>query len=61
VGVDICVRILEKVQLEHFQDFFPTADIFGLIKPGTMGWEQHLARMGAKRCAYRVLVGKETN
>jgi hypothetical protein len=29
-----------------------------MIRPGRMRWEGHVARMGEKRNAYRILVGK---
>jgi hypothetical protein len=33
-------------------------DDFRLIKSRSMRWEVHVARMGEKRNAYRILVGK---
>jgi hypothetical protein len=33
-------------------------DYFGWIKSRRMRWAGHVARMGAKRNAYRILVGK---
>ena len=32
--------------------------IFRVIKSRRMRWEGHVARMGERRCAYRILVGK---
>jgi hypothetical protein len=51
---------VEKVYLEHIHILCFTANIVGLIKPETVRWEQHVACMGARRNAYRVLVGERT-
>jgi hypothetical protein len=37
------------VHLEHIQNLCSTANIFGLIKPGTVRWEQHVARVSARK------------
>ena len=46
---DICVRVLEKVYLEHVQNLCSTVNIFGLIKLETVSWEQRVARMDARK------------
>jgi hypothetical protein len=33
--------------------------MFRMIKSRRMGWAGHVARMGEKRNAYRILVGKQ--
>jgi hypothetical protein len=40
----------------HNLNFSPS--IIRMIKPRRMRWAGHVARMGAKRNAYRILVGK---
>ena len=57
-GGDICIRMLGKIHVQNIQKFCPSADTVGLIKSETLSWEQHVAGMGAKRNAYRVLLGK---
>jgi hypothetical protein len=39
-------------------NFYSSPSIITMIKSGKMRWTGHLARMGAKRNAYRILVGE---
>jgi hypothetical protein len=37
---------------------FAYTKFFGVIKSRRMSWEEHVARRGERRGAYRILVGK---
>jgi hypothetical protein len=41
------------------RSFMTCTPIIRVIKPRRMRWARHVARMGAKRNAYRILVGKQ--
>jgi hypothetical protein len=43
---------------EEFRDWYSSPSIIRIIKSGRMRWVGHIARMGAKRNAYTLLVGK---
>jgi len=43
---------------EELNDLYSSANIVRVIKSRRMRWAGHVARMGEKRGAYRVLVGK---
>jgi hypothetical protein len=45
-----------KLHNEELRDLYSSSSI--IIKSRRMRWEGHLARMGEKRNAYRLLVGK---
>jgi hypothetical protein len=47
-----------KLHNEEFQNFYPSPSIIRMIKSRKMRWARHVARIGAKRNAYRILVGK---
>jgi hypothetical protein len=47
-----------KLQNEEFRDFYSSPSIIRIIKSRSMIWAGHVARMGEKRNAYRLLVGK---
>jgi len=49
---------VEKTTKEDLHDLYSSPNIFRLRKYRRMRWVGHLARMGERRCAYRVLVGK---
>jgi hypothetical protein len=49
---------LRKLYNEEFHNLNPSPNIIRMIKSRRMGWAGHVARMEAKRIAYRVLVGK---
>jgi hypothetical protein len=50
--------ILRMVGLFKFFPKFPVAYVRITIKSRRMRWAGHVARMGEKRNAYRILVGK---
>jgi hypothetical protein len=47
-----------KLHNEELRDLHSSSSINIIIKSRIMRWPEHVARMGAKRNAYRVLVGK---
>jgi hypothetical protein len=47
-----------KLHNEELQKLYSSANIIRVIKSKRMRWSGHLARMGAKRRAYRIMVGK---
>jgi hypothetical protein len=47
-----------KLHNEELRDFYSSPSIIRTIKSRRMRWAGHVARMGVKRHAYRLLVGK---
>ena len=47
-----------KLHNEELNDLFSSPNIVQVIKSRRMRWAGHVARMGERRGAYRVLVGK---
>jgi hypothetical protein len=47
-----------KLHNEELRDFYPSPSIIRIIKFRRMSWAGHVARMGEKENAYRLLVGK---
>jgi hypothetical protein len=47
-----------KLHNEELRDLYSSRSIIRMIKSRRMGWAGHVARMGEKRNAYKVLVGK---
>jgi hypothetical protein len=47
-----------KLHNEELHNLYSSPDIIRMIKSRGMTWAGHVARMGAKRNAYRILVGK---
>jgi hypothetical protein len=47
-----------KLHNENLHNFFSSPSIIRMIKSMRMRWARHVARMGKKRNAYRILVGK---
>jgi hypothetical protein len=47
-----------KLHNEELRDLYSSPSIIRIIKLRRMRWAGHLARMGEKRTAYRLLVGK---
>jgi hypothetical protein len=47
-----------KLHNEELRDLYSSPSIIRIIKPRRMRWVGHVARMGEKRNAYRLLVGK---
>jgi hypothetical protein len=46
------------VHNEELRDLYSSPSIIRIIKSWRMRWAGHVARMGEKRNAYRLLVGK---
>jgi hypothetical protein len=47
-----------KMHNEELRDLYSSPSIIRIIKSRRMIWVGHVARMGAKRNTYRLLVGK---
>jgi hypothetical protein len=47
-----------KLLKEELRDLYSSPSIIRIIKSRRMRWADHVARMGEKRNAYRLLVGK---
>jgi hypothetical protein len=47
-----------KLHNEELRDLYSSPSIIRIIKSMRMRWAGHVARMGEKRNAYRLLVGK---
>jgi hypothetical protein len=47
-----------KLHNEELHNLYPSPNIIRMIKSRRMRWAEHVARMGEKRNAYRILVGK---
>jgi hypothetical protein len=47
-----------KLHNEELHDLYSSPSIIRIIKPRRMRWAGHIARMGEKRNAYRLLLGK---
>ena len=47
-----------KLHNEEFNDLYCSPNNLRVIKSIRIRWVGHVARMGNKRCVYRVLVGK---
>jgi hypothetical protein len=48
----------KKLHNKELHDLYSSPNIITIIKARRMGWMGHVARMGEKRNAYRLLVGK---
>jgi hypothetical protein len=47
-----------KLHNEQLHDLYSSPSIIRIIKARSMAWAGHVSRMGEKRNAYRLLVGK---
>jgi hypothetical protein len=47
-----------KLHNEELRDLYSSPSMIIIIKPRRMRWAGHVTRMGEKRNAYRLLVGK---
>jgi len=47
-----------KANVEELNDLFPLPNIILMIKLRRLRWVRHVAHMGERRGAYKVLVGK---
>jgi hypothetical protein len=48
----------KKLQNEELRDLYSSPNIIRIIESRRMRWAGHVSRMGEKRNAYRLLVGK---
>jgi hypothetical protein len=55
---DEVTREWGKLHNEEINDLYSSPNIFRVIKSRRMRWVGHVARMGERRCVYRILVGK---
>jgi hypothetical protein len=51
-------REWRRLHNEEFYDLYCSPNIFRVSKSRRMRWDGHVARMGRRRGAYRVLVGR---
>jgi hypothetical protein len=56
--VRLSCREWRKLHNEELRDLYSLPSIIRIIKSRRMRWASHVARMGEKRNAYRLLVGK---
>jgi hypothetical protein len=47
-----------KLHNKELHNLYSSPNIVRMIKSRRMGWAGHVAQMGEKRNAYRILVGK---
>ena len=47
-----------KIHNEELNDLYCSSNIIRVIKLRRMRWAEHVARIGQRRCAYRILMGK---
>jgi hypothetical protein len=55
---DEVTRDLRKLHNEKINNLYSSPNIIRMMKSRSMRWAGHVARMGATRNAYRILVGK---
>jgi hypothetical protein len=55
---DEMTRVWRKMHNEELHDLYSSPSIISIIKSRRMRWAGHVVRMGEKRNAYRLLVGK---
>jgi hypothetical protein len=55
---DEVTREWKKLHNEELRNLYSSSSIIRIIKSRRMRWVGHVARMGKKRNAYRLLVGK---
>jgi hypothetical protein len=49
---------MRKLHSGKLRDLYSSPSIIRIIRPRRMRWEGHVVRIGEKRNAYRLLVGK---
>jgi hypothetical protein len=47
--------VQRKLQIEELHNFYTLPNIIRMMKPRRLSWTGHVARMGEKRNAYRIL------
>jgi hypothetical protein len=55
---DVVTGGWKKLHNEELHSLYSSLSIIRLIKSRTMSWTEHVARIGPKRNAYRIFVGK---
>jgi hypothetical protein len=55
---DVVTGGWKKLHTEQLHDLYSLPSIIRIMKSRRMRWAGHVARMGEKRNAYRLLVGK---
>jgi hypothetical protein len=55
---DEVTGVWRKLHNEKLHNLYSSPSIIRIIKSRRMRWTGHIARMGKKRNAYRILVGK---
>jgi hypothetical protein len=55
---DEVIRVWRKLHNEELHNLYCSPSVIRIIKSRRMRWAGHAARMGEKRSAYRILVGK---
>jgi hypothetical protein len=58
VLIDNVVLTIKTLHNDELHNLYSFPSIIRMIKPRRMKWTGHVARMGEKRNAYRILVGK---
>jgi hypothetical protein len=56
--MDVVTGEWRELHNEELRDLYSSPSIIGIIKSRRMRWVGHVARMGEKRNAYRLLAGK---
>jgi hypothetical protein len=57
-GVMIGLGRWRALHIEQLRDLYSSPSVIRIIKSRRMRWADHVARMGEKRNAYRLLVGR---
>ena len=55
---DEVTREWRKLNNEELNDLYPSPNTVRVIKPRRMRWTGHVARIGERRCLYKILEGK---
>jgi hypothetical protein len=58
VLINLAYSKFPKLHNEELHNLYSSPSIIRMIKSRRMRWAGHVARMGEKRNAYRILVGK---
>jgi hypothetical protein len=58
LGIELILRYLRRLHYEELHALYSSRNIIRVRKSRTLSWVGHVARVGERRSAYRVLVGK---